>query len=79
MAFFSQNASKILGKLRFCTLSDQELKKLFRILPVPLAVAATVVQASIYDVPGGYRAVMFDRFSGVNDKVRKHWTIHEYV
>ncbi|KJA26136.1 hypothetical protein HYPSUDRAFT_64349 [Hypholoma sublateritium FD-334 SS-4] len=47
MAFFTQNASKIL---------------------VPLAVAATVVQASIYDVPGGYRAVMFDRFSGVNDK-----------
>ena len=79
MAFFSQNASKILGEIRFCNPSDQELKELFRMLPVPLAVASTVVQASIYDVPGGYRAVMFDRFSGVNDKVWKHWTIHEYV
>ena len=37
---------------------------------VPLAVGASVVQASIYDVPGGYRAVMFDRFSGVNEHVR---------
>jgi hypothetical protein len=40
---------------------------------VPLGVAAAVVQASLYDVPGGYKAVMFDRFSGVKDKVR--WTI----
>ena len=31
---------------------------------------AVAFQASIYDVPGGYRAVMFDRFSGVKDKVR---------
>ncbi|KAF8746247.1 hypothetical protein AX14_000045 [Amanita brunnescens Koide BX004] len=37
-------------------------------LIVPLGVAAALVQASIYDVPGGYRAVMFDRFSGVKDK-----------
>jgi len=37
---------------------------------VPLGIAAAVVQASIYDVPGGYRAVMFDRFSGVKDTVR---------
>ncbi|PPQ98886.1 hypothetical protein CVT24_003517 [Panaeolus cyanescens] len=35
---------------------------------VPLALGVTAVQASIYDVPGGYRAVMFDRFSGVKDK-----------
>ena len=35
---------------------------------VPLGIAA-FLQASIYDVPGGYRAVMFDRFSGVKDKV----------
>lgn len=32
---------------------------------VPLALGAAVLQSSIYDVPGGYRAVMFDRFSGV--------------
>lgn len=36
---------------------------------VPLGIAAALVQASIYDVPGGYRAVMFDRFAGVKDKV----------
>ena len=35
---------------------------------VPLGIAA-FLQASIYDVPGGFRAVMFDRFSGVKDKV----------
>ncbi|KAK7058246.1 hypothetical protein VNI00_001877 [Paramarasmius palmivorus] len=32
---------------------------------VPLAVAIVGVRASLYDVPGGYQAVMFDRFSGV--------------
>jgi prohibitin 1 len=37
---------------------------------VPVIVGSALVQASIYDVPGGYRAVMFDRFSGVKDKVR---------
>ena len=36
---------------------------------VPVAIAAAVFNASIYDVPGGYRAVMFDRFAGVKDKV----------
>ena len=36
---------------------------------VPAGIAAALFQASIYDVPGGYRAVMFDRFSGVKDKV----------
>lgn len=39
---------------------------------MPVAVAAAAFQASIYDVPGGYRAVMFDRFSGVKDKVRSN-------
>lgn len=36
---------------------------------VPLGIAAAVIQSSIYDVPGGYRAVMFDRFSGVKNEV----------
>jgi len=39
---------------------------------VPLGIAAVVVQSSIYDVPGGYRAVMFDRFSGVKNTVAAH-------
>jgi len=36
-------------------------------LLVPLGIAAAAVQASLYDVPGGYQAVMFDRFSGVKN------------
>ncbi|CAL1696564.1 unnamed protein product [Somion occarium] len=43
-------------------------------LIVPVAVAAALVQASIYDVPGGYRAVMFDRFSGVKDVAKPEGT-----
>jgi len=39
------------------------------VLPVPAFIGASVLQASLYDVPGGYRAVMFDRFSGVSDVV----------
>lgn len=36
---------------------------------VPVAIAATFGQASIYDVKGGTRAVIFDRLSGVKDSV----------
>ncbi|KAI0803092.1 prohibitin [Irpex lacteus] len=43
-------------------------------LIIPTIIAATVVDASIYDVPGGYRAVMFDRFSGVKDKASTEGT-----
>jgi len=41
---------------------------------VPLGVTVAIFQASMYDVPGGYRAVMFDRFSGVNDKATEEGT-----
>jgi len=34
-------------------------------LLIGAAIGASLVQASLYDVPGGYRAVLFDRFSGV--------------
>ncbi|ORX36896.1 band 7 family-domain-containing protein [Kockovaella imperatae] len=34
-------------------------------LLIGAAVGTAVVQSAIYDVPGGYRAVLFDRFSGV--------------
>lgn len=40
-------------------------------LPVPVAIGAALAQASIYDVPGGYRAVMFDRFTGVQERVSR--------
>jgi prohibitin 1 len=38
-------------------------------LAVPVAVAFSLAQASIYDVKGGTRAVIFDRLSGVKDGV----------
>ncbi|KAF9654307.1 hypothetical protein BDM02DRAFT_3257314 [Thelephora ganbajun] len=43
-------------------------------LAVPVGIAAALFQASIYDVPGGYRAVMFDRFSGVKEKATPEGT-----
>ena len=36
---------------------------------IPLAGVASLVQASLYDVKGGSRAVIFDRLSGVKDEV----------
>ncbi|KAG9103311.1 Prohibitin-1, subunit of the prohibitin complex (Phb1p-Phb2p) [Ceratobasidium sp. 370] len=41
---------------------------------VPAAFGLALVQASIYDVPGGYRAVMFDRFSGVKSEASSEGT-----
>lgn len=35
----------------------------------PAAIAVTFAQASLYDVKGGTRAVIFDRLSGVKDSV----------
>ena len=59
---------------KYCNVYGQPLKFY---LPVPLGIAAVVVQSSIYDVPGGYRAVMFDRFSGVKNTVEAH-SFHAY-
>ncbi len=53
---------------RFVVLTESIRASLFP--AVPLGLAAVAIQQSIYDVPGGYRAVMFDRFQGVKDKVR---------
>jgi hypothetical protein len=36
---------------------------------VPIAVGLALLQSSLYDVPGGFKAVMFDRFSGVKGQV----------
>lgn len=36
---------------------------------IPTAVAFSLASASIYDVKGGQRAVIFDRLSGVKDQV----------
>ncbi|CZS90388.1 prohibitin [Rhynchosporium agropyri] len=46
----------------------QMLQSLYK-FAIPLAVGASFAQASIYDVKGGTRAVIFDRLSGVQDKV----------
>jgi prohibitin 1 len=49
-------------------MAQQALGWLYR-LAVPAAVGVSLVQASIYDVQGGKRAVIFDRLSGVKDEV----------
>lgn len=38
-------------------------------LAIPVATGAVLVNASLYDVRGGTRAVIFDRLSGVQEKV----------
>lgn len=38
-------------------------------LAIPVATGAMLVNASLYDVRGGTRAVIFDRLSGVQEKV----------
>ena len=38
-------------------------------LAIPTAIAIGFAQASLYDVKGGTRAVIFDRLRGVNDQV----------
>jgi prohibitin 1 len=44
------------------------LQNVYR-LAFPLAIGGMVVQNSLYDVRGGTRAVIFDRMSGVQEKV----------
>jgi prohibitin 1 len=46
----------------------QALSGLYR-AAIPLAIGASILQSSIYDVKGGTRAVIFDRYSGVKDTV----------
>ncbi|EHK98179.1 Band 7/SPFH [Glarea lozoyensis ATCC 20868] len=41
---------------------------------IPLTVAGSLAQASIYDVKGGTRAVIFDRLAGVKDEVMNEGT-----
>jgi regulator of protease activity HflC (stomatin/prohibitin superfamily) len=38
-------------------------------LAIPAAVGTSLLQASMYDVPGGKRAVIFDRLAGVKPEV----------
>lgn len=38
-------------------------------LAIPIGVTAVLAEASLYDVKGGERAVIFDRFQGVKQKV----------
>lgn len=46
---------------------------------VPLAIGVAVVDSALYDVPGGFRAVMFDRFTGVKPTVRGLGLVHGEV
>jgi hypothetical protein len=61
---FAANAGRLIGV--YTLLCGEECSN---VRTVPLGIAAALAQASIYDVPGGYRAVMFDRFAGVKDQV----------
>lgn len=38
-------------------------------LTVPAILGLAVAQASIYDVPGGTRAIIFDRFQGMYNDI----------
>jgi prohibitin 1 len=49
-------------------MAQQALGLLYR-LAVPAAVGVGLLQSSLYDVPGGKRAVIFDRLTGVKPDV----------
>lgn len=65
-------AARFAGECCVWVLARRELgaeQLLLCVFAVPLGIGALALQASLYDVPGGYRAVMFDRFQGVKDQV----------
>ncbi|OLL25739.1 Prohibitin-1 [Neolecta irregularis DAH-3] len=52
--------------------AQADLRRLTRIigkLAIPVAIAIGAVNSSLYDVKGGYRAVIFDRLAGVKKEV----------
>jgi hypothetical protein len=53
---------------RAIKMAQQALSGLYK-AALPLAIGASIIQSSIYDVKGGTRAVIFDRYSGVKDTV----------
>jgi prohibitin 1 len=53
---------------RSFTTMAQALNTIYK-YAIPLALGVSFAQASIYDVKGGTRAVIFDRLSGVKDQV----------
>merc|ERR1712113_175441 len=54
---------------RFCIMSTGQALSYLGRAAVGLGAGASLLQASIYNVDGGYRAVMFDRLRGVQNKV----------
>lgn len=52
----------------FATMAANALNQVYR-YAIPTAIAFSLASASIYDVKGGTRAVIFDRLSGVKDTV----------
>jgi len=50
------------------TMAANALNQVYR-YAIPTAIAFSFASASIYDVKGGTRAVIFDRLSGVKDQV----------
>jgi hypothetical protein len=64
-----QAVSRLIGRALWIWLTVVLLTLLIHSYTVPVAIGVATLQASIYDVPGGYRAVMFDRFQGVKGVV----------
>jgi prohibitin 1 len=64
----SDYSTQFYGHHRKEVMAQQFLGLIYR-LAVPAAVGVSLVQASIYDVQGGKRAVIFDRLSGVKEDV----------
>ena len=57
-----------LGPFPLLTMAANGLQAVYR-YAVPLSIGFAFAQASIYDVKGGTRAVIFDRLSGVKETV----------
>ena len=67
LALTCQSTSAIVRQAKFTTMAAP-LQAVYK-YAVPVAVGFSLAQASLYDVKGGTRAVIFDRLSGVKDQV----------
>jgi len=64
----SSSPSRLCDELFHATMAAQFLNRIGQ-LGVGVAVAASVVNSALFNVEGGHRAVIFDRFSGVLNNV----------
>ena len=67
-SLFPYSAENFLSSFKSYAMAANSLAAVYR-WAVPLALGVSLAQASIYDVKGGTRAVIFDRLAGVKDQV----------